>query len=78
MANLTIRNLDDAVTNQLNAQARMNGRSLEGEVHYILKRETSTNRRLKDFARRSRELAALTVGTHETDSTILIREDGNR
>lgn len=36
MANLTIRNLDDAVVDQLKARAKRHNRSLEGEVRQIL------------------------------------------
>jgi antitoxin FitA len=36
MAQLIVRNLDDAVKDKLKAQAAGNGRSLEGEVRVIL------------------------------------------
>ncbi|MYL06686.1 MAG: hypothetical protein F4012_07715 [Gemmatimonadales bacterium] len=78
MGNLTVRNLDDSVIERLKAQARENGRSLEGEIRHVLKREVSKPRRAAQFFARAAELAATTVGTPQTDSTVLIREDRAR
>ncbi len=75
MGNLTVRNLDDSVIARLKAQARENERSLEGEIRHVLKREVSGSRRAAKFFARAGELAATTVGTRQTDSTVLIRED---
>ena len=78
MGNLTVRNLDDGVIARLKAQARQNERSLEGEIRHVLKREVSRPRRAAEFFARADELAATTVGTRQTDSAVLIREDRAR
>ena len=78
MGNLTIRNLDDRVIEQLKAEARANQRSLEGEVRHVLMQRVDRARRLADFRGRTRELLALTAGTTQTDSVELIREDRDR
>ena len=78
MGNLTVRNLDDSVIARLKAQARENERSLEGEIRHVLKREASKPRRAVEFFARADELAATTVGTQQTDSTALVREDRAR
>ena len=78
MGNLTIRNLDDAVIDQLKARARENERSLEGEVRHVLTREVSARRRTAEYLARADALAATTMGTRQTDSTRLIREDRHR
>ena len=78
MGNLTVRNLDDSVIERLKAQARENERSLEGEIRHVLKREVSKPRRAAQFFARAEELAATTVGTRQTDSTALVREDRAR
>ncbi|WP_419936708.1 FitA-like ribbon-helix-helix domain-containing protein [Candidatus Palauibacter sp.] len=75
MGNLTVRNLDDSVIARLKAQARENERSLEGEIRHVLKREVSRPRRAADFFTRADALAATTVGSRQTDSTALVRED---
>ncbi|WP_419949245.1 FitA-like ribbon-helix-helix domain-containing protein [Candidatus Palauibacter sp.] len=66
---------DDGVIAQLKAQARGNARSVEGEIRHVLKREASRPRRAAEFFARADELAATTVGTGQTDSTVLVRED---
>ena len=76
MGNLTIRNLDDGVIDQLKAQARANQRSLEGEVRHLLTREVYL--RTAEFLARADALAVTTSGMKQTDSTVLIREDRDR
>ncbi|WP_419940061.1 FitA-like ribbon-helix-helix domain-containing protein [Candidatus Palauibacter sp.] len=78
MGNLTVRNLDDSVIARLKAQARENDRSLEGEIRHVLRREASKPRRAAEFFARADELAAATVGTRQTDSAALVREDRAR
>ncbi|MDE2719316.1 hypothetical protein [Candidatus Palauibacter polyketidifaciens] len=78
MGNLTVRNLDDSVIARLKAQAKQNERSLEGEIRHVLKREVSGPRRAAEFFARASELAATTVGTRQTDSAALLREDRAR
>ncbi|WP_420439375.1 FitA-like ribbon-helix-helix domain-containing protein [Candidatus Palauibacter sp.] len=75
MGNLTVRNLDDGVIARLKAQARENGRSLEGETRHVLKRAESGHRQAAEFFMRADELAAKTVATRQTDSMVLVRED---
>ena len=77
MANLTIRNLDEAVVAKLKARADSNNRSLEAELREILGQaaETPTSQQLKVIAER---IAAMTPDVPQTDSTLLIREDRNR
>ena len=78
MGNLTIRNLDDGLIEQLQAVARANNRSLEGEIRHLLMQRVGRARRLADFRERTGELLALTAGTPQTDSVELIREDHDR
>lgn len=78
MGNLTVRNLDDSVIARLKVQARQNERSLEGEIRHVLRREVSGPRRAVEFFARANELAATTVGTRQTDSAALLREDRAR
>ncbi len=78
MGNLTVRNLDDRVVDQLKQQARENHRSLEAEVRHRLTESVSNRLRRATFRERARRLAEATAGTPQTDSTILIREDRDR
>ncbi len=78
MGNLTIRNLDDRIIEQLKVQARQNHRSLEGEVRHLLTQQVDRVGRIADFRERTRKLASLTTGTHQTDSVKLLREDRDR
>ena len=78
MGNLTIRNLDDQVIEQLKAQAKQNHRSLEGEIRHVLTQRVERLGRIADFRERTRKLQSLTVGTRQTDSVKLLREDRDR
>ena len=78
MGSLTVRNLDDAVIDQLKEQAKVNHRSLEAEVRYRLTEIASYRARTAKFFERTRRLAEQTAGTPQTDSTLLIREDRDR
>ncbi len=78
MGNLTIRNLDDRVIEQLKVQAKQNHRSLEGEVRHVLTQQVDRLGRIADFRERARKLASLTTGTRQTDSVKLLREDRDR
>ena len=77
MANLTIRNLDDAVVAKLKAQAKAHHRSLEAELREILSRTArapvSLNRRAI-----AEQIAAMTPDVPQTDSVELLREDRRR
>lgn len=78
MGNLTIRNLDDRIVEQLKIQARQNHRSLEGEIRHLLTQQVDRVGRIADFRERTRKLASLTTGTRQTDSVKLLREDRDR
>ncbi len=78
MGSLTVRNLDDAVIDQLKEQAKVNHRSLEAEVRHRLTEGVSYRLRLAAFRERTDRLAEMTAGTRQTDSTLLIREDRDR
>ncbi len=78
MATLTIRNLDDDVTDALKTRAKSNHRSLEAELREILTefvRRPSRGAELRALANR---IAAMTPNVPQTDSTELIREDRDR
>lgn len=78
MGNLTIRNVDDHVIEQLKAQAKANQRSLEGEIRHLLTQQVNRLGRVAGFRERTRELLSLTDGTAQTDSVDLLREDRDR
>ena len=78
MGNLTIRNLDDRVIEQLKVQARANQRSLEGEIRFVLTERADRRARIADFRERTRRLAAMTADVPQTDSVTLLREDRQR
>jgi plasmid stability protein len=73
MPNLLIRDLDDDVLQGLKAAAKANGRSLQAEIHDVLRRANTRN--LAETRRLSaRWLQRLKSRSH-SDSTALIRED---
>lgn len=78
MGTLTIRNLEDRVIDRLKARAKANQRSLEGEVRHLLKEQVDRRARLAGFRERTRQLAAMTAGTLQTDSAALLRDDRDR
>ena len=78
MGNLTIRNVDDRVIEQLKLQAKANQRSLEGEVRHLLTQQANRLGRVAEFRERTRELLSLTDATVQTDSVDLLRQDRNR
>jgi plasmid stability protein len=78
VGNLTIRNLDNRVIEQLKAQARANQRSLEGEIRFVLTERVDRGARIADFRERTRRLAAMTADVPQTDSVTLLREDRKR
>ncbi len=73
MANLTIRNLDDAVVEKLKERAKANNRSLEAELRVVLAEAArpAPRRDLRELADR---IAAMTPNVPQTDSTEIIRE----
>jgi plasmid stability protein len=73
MANVLVRDLDDAVLKQLKVAAKAHGRSLQAEIHAIL--ENAGVRSLAETRRVSGQwLKRLRTSSH-TDSAPLIRED---
>ena len=75
MATLTIRNLDDAVVEQLKTRARNNLRSLEAEVRTLLTRAAARPTGEEAVALADRIAAMTPEGVAQTDSARLIRED---
>ena len=80
MANLTIRNLENAIVEKLKAQAKQHNRSLEAEVRQILTEQTGARpwRGAELVARAERIKAMTPKDVPQTDSTLLIREDRDR
>ena len=75
MADIRVRNLDDNIVAQLKDQARMHGRSLEGELRDVLiELATRPRREAADQAARLREAIKAEFGIL-TDSAPLIRDD---
>lgn len=73
MPNLLVRDLDGSVFRQLKAAAKANGRSLQAEIHDVLRRASTRN--LGETRRLSaRWLKRLRRPGH-SDSTDLIRAD---
>ncbi len=73
MANLTIRNLDDAVVAKLKAQAKAHHRSLEAELRALLS-EAAARPSREEFLKTADRIAAMTPDVKQTDSTKIIRE----
>lgn len=73
MANLLIRNLDDDVLKQLKAAAKAHGRSLQAEIHEVLRNACA--RRLAETRRLSARWLERLRGSTQTDSARLIRQD---
>ena len=73
MADVLIRNLDDDVLNELKASARAHHRSLQAEIHEVL-RNAGAKRRAETRRLSARWLKRL-AGSSYADSTTLIRED---
>lgn len=77
MANITIRNLDDDVVEELKGRAKAHRRSLEAELRQIL--SDAVRRPSRDELRAlARGIAGLTPAVPQTDSAALIREDRGR
>ncbi len=78
MGNLTIRNLDDRIIEQLKLQAKANQRSLEGELRHLLTQMVERYRGIADFRDRTGKLVSQATGIPQTDSVELLREDRDR
>ena len=73
MANLLLRDLDAGTLRQLKAAAKAHGRSLQAEIHDVLRNASIRN--LAETRRLSTKWLKRLVGTARADSTTLIRED---
>jgi plasmid stability protein len=73
MPNLLIRNLDDDVFEELKAAAKAHGRSLQAEIHDVLRNASA--RRLAETRRLSARWLKRLRYSAQSDSTALIRED---
>jgi plasmid stability protein len=76
MGTLTIRNMDDAVIDDLKAEARRHNRSLEAEARDILSRHRELRRRptVEELLVLADKVAAMTPKVPQTDSVELLRE----
>lgn len=73
MPNILIRDLDDAVLEQLKAAAKTKGRSLQAEIHDVLRRANTRN--LAETRRLSAKWLKRLSRPDHSDSAALIRED---
>jgi plasmid stability protein len=73
MPNLLIRDLDDNVLQGLKAAAKAHGRSLQAEIHDVLRRANTRN--LAETRRLSARWFRRLKSRSRSDSTTLIRED---
>jgi len=76
MAQVVIRNLDDAALRRLKARAARKGRSLEGELRTIVTEAARPDR--SEFRVRAAALRRKLARRRHSDSTVLIREDRQR
>lgn len=73
MPDVLIRNLDDELLRDLRAAAKAHGRSLQGEIHHILR--SASVRRMAETRKVSTRWLARLRGTAQSDSAQLIRDD---
>ena len=73
MPNVLVRNLDGDVLKQLKAAAKAHGRSLQAEIHEVLRNASA--KRLAETRRLSAQWLKRLGGSRHTDSTASIRED---
>ncbi len=78
MANLSIRNLDEAVVAALKQRAKDHHRSLEAEIREILAQAAQAPSPAVDLRALAEQIARLTLQVPQTDSAILVREDRDR
>jgi len=76
MPNVLIRDLDDEVLEQLKAAANANGRSLQAEIHDVLRRANVRN--LAETRRLSTKWLKRLSRSEHSDSAELIREDRDK
>jgi len=73
MPDVLVRDLDDDVLKQLKAAAKAHGRSLQAEIHDVLRRANTRN--LAETRRLSAKWLKRLNGRRHSDSAALIRED---
>lgn len=73
MPDVLIRDLDEDVLKQLKAAAKAHGRSLQAEIHDVLRRANTRN--LAETRRLSAKWLKRLSGPTHSDSAALIRED---
>lgn len=78
MASITIRNLDPQLVERLKMQAKANHRSLQAELHDVLKKSVSIATSKREFLAKADRIAKMTLKVPQTDSTELLREDRTR
>lgn len=76
MAQVIVRNLDQATVDALKARAKAQGRSLEQELRRLLIEAASPTR--FETAQIAESIRALSQGEIRTDLDALIREDRDR
>jgi plasmid stability protein len=76
MANVLIRDLDDDVLARLKAAAKIHGRSLQAEIHDVLR--SASSRSLAETRRLSARWVRRLRESSHSDSAALIREDRDR
>ena len=82
MAELVIKDVDEATLEKLAKQAEAFGRSLQDELKMILSRatlySTAPTVSMAEARKMADEMRAKLVGRHHTDSVELLREDRSR
>lgn len=79
MATITLRNVDDAVVEQLRKRAEANARSLEVEAEEVLAHAVLPLRKPGSKWETVRHIAEMTPDdVVQTDSVLLLREDRER
>jgi plasmid stability protein len=73
MANLLVRDLDDDVLKQLKVAAKAHGRSLQAEIHDVLRRASTRN--LAETRRLSAQWLKRLRHSSQSDGVDTIRED---
>jgi plasmid stability protein len=73
MTSVLVRDLDDDVLKQLKAAAKANHRSLQAEIHDVLRRANTRN--LAETRRLSTKWLKRLSHSQHSDSAALIRED---
>jgi plasmid stability protein len=73
MPNVLVRDLDPEVLKQLKTAAKANGRSLQAEIHDVLRRASTRN--LAETRRLSARWLRRMSRSGHSDSATLIRED---